>query len=448
MDLIANLPFVGGALASLLAFVVVLGVVVFIHEYGHYIVGRWCGIKADVFSLGFGPVLTGWTDRRGTRWQVAALPLGGYVRFKGDADGASSPDDPALAGMSAAERAETFAGAPVGRRMLTVAAGPVANFLLSIVVFAGLGLWQGVPAGDATVGEVVNLPGEPPVPLQAGDRIVSVEGTPVAALADLYAFAHAREASGPLQVTVMRDGARRTLTIPHPLPPLVQGVEPLSAASEAGLRAGDLIRAADGERLRSFADLQQAVSGAEGPITLTIARGDAVIERTLEPREVERLDAEGNVERRVMIGVAGGALIRPAIQTPTPWGAVALGVERVWEVISGSLTGIGLILTQQLGVENLNGPVGIAMISGDVAQQGALNLINLIAVISTAVGLLNLFPIPVLDGGHLMFFAYEAAAGRPPSPGFQRIAMTVGLTMVLLLMLVATYNDVFYRALS
>ena len=199
MDAIASIPFFGGFLSTVLPFVVVLGIVVFVHEYGHYIVARWCGIKSDVFSIGFGPVIWARRDRQGTLWQVAALPLGGYVKFKGDSDGASRSDPEALKRMSRAERAASFHGASVGRRMLTVLAGPVFNFILTIAIFAGMALWQGVATDRPTVGEIEALPGVEQ-PLQPGDVLLAVGGTEVASFEDLYRLALEMTPPGPMQV--------------------------------------------------------------------------------------------------------------------------------------------------------------------------------------------------------------------------------------------------------
>ncbi|NNU80710.1 RIP metalloprotease RseP [Halovulum dunhuangense] len=441
MELIANLPFVGGFLSSAIAFVIVLGVVVFVHEYGHYIVGRWCGIKADTFSLGFGPRLLGWVDRRGTKWQVAALPLGGFVKFVGDADGSSRADPGALDHLSPQDYAHSFHGAAVWKRSLTVAAGPVANFILSIVLFGGLALWQGVGTDDPVIGEIASLPGEQ-VELRPGDRVLSVNGTPIERFGQIYELADEMESAAPLSLEIQRGTDRLNVSAPYPLPPLVSGVEPLSAAAAAGLEPGDYIRSAGGQRLQSFGDLRDTVMNSGGaPLALEVVRGERTIALEITPRETERLNPDGSVETRVMIGVGGEALYYPQSYTPTPWGAVAIGAERTVDVVVQSLTGIKHIILGNLGADNLQGPLGIAQVSGASAEQGALSLIILIAVISTAIGMLNLFPIPVLDGGHLLMFGYEALAGKPPAEAVMRIAMTVGLSLVLLLMLFATYND-------
>jgi regulator of sigma E protease len=442
MELIAGIPLVGGFLATVIPFLVVLGIVVFVHEFGHYIVGRWCGIRSDVFSVGFGPVLWSRRDRRGTLWQVAALPLGGYVKFRGDSDGASRADPERILAMTAAERAETFHGASVGRRMLTVLAGPFANFVLSVAVFAGLALWQGVPEERPVLGEIEPLPGVEQ-PLRAGDLVLEVNGRPVADIRDIYAAAAEMSAPGPMAFVVERDGARLELDAPFAMPPLVIGVEPLSPASRAGLRTGDVILSADGEPLTAFEELRAAVLASGGrEIPLEVWRDGATLTLPITPVERDADDGEGGFERRVMIGVAGASLYMPATVTPAPWTALGLGAERVVMVIVQSLNGLKHILLGTLGAENLQGPIGIAQISGETASQGLVSFITLIGVISTAIGLLNLFPIPVLDGGHFTAFVIEAVRGRPPSERVMQLAMSIGLGLILLLMVFATYNDI------
>jgi regulator of sigma E protease len=442
MDAISGIPLVGSAIAAVLPFIVVLGIVVFVHEYGHYIVARWCGIRSEVFSIGFGPVLWSRRDRLGTLWQVAALPLGGYVKFVGDADGSSRADRKSLERMPAAEREHSFHGATVYRRMATVLAGPAFNFLLTILVFAGLALWQGIPTERPTVGEVRTLPGIDQ-PLRSGDVLLAVNDAPVTGFDDLYRAAQEMPNPGPMALRIERDGETLEVSAPFPLPPLVEGVEPLSPASEAGLRRGDVILEADGRPLGSFEALRAIVLASGGrALPLTIWRDGATLGLEITPMERDTDDGAGGFERRVMIGVAGAPLYLPATETPAPWTALAYGAERTWAVIVQSLNGIRSIITGALGAENLQGPLGIAQISSETAAQGLLNFVALIGVISTAIGLLNLFPIPILDGGHFVAFAIEAVRGRPPSPAVMQIAMSIGLGLILLLMVFATYNDI------
>ena len=442
IDAIAGIPLFGGFLATLVSFVAALGIVVFVHEYGHYIVARLCGIRSDVFSIGFGPVVWSRVDRQGTVWQVAALPLGGYVKFRGDSDGASRADPDALARMNRAERAESFHGASVGRRMLTVLAGPVFNFLLSIVLFAGLVLWQGVPTERAEIGEIETLPGLEQ-PLRTGDVLLAVDGVTVAGLQDLYRVASEMPAPGPIRVRIDREGQPLELTVPYPLPPKVQDVEPLSPASKAGLRAGDVVQTADGTPLGSFGDLRRVVlASGDRAIPITVWRDGDILTLSIVPKERDIEDGAGGFERRVMIGVAGAPLYYPATETPGPLSALAMGAERTWMVITQSLNGIRGMLTGAIGAENLQGPLGIAQVAGGAAEQGLDKFILIVAIVSTAIGLINLFPIPILDGGHFMAFLVEAVRGRPPSQQVMQVAMSIGLGLILLLMVFATYNDI------
>jgi len=442
MDFIANIPLIGGFLSTVLPFVIVLGIVVFVHEYGHYIVARWCGIRSEVFSIGFGPVIWSRTDRRGTLWQVAALPLGGYVKFLGDSDGSSRADSVKLDDMAPSERAHSFHGASVGRRMLTVLAGPFANFLLTIAVFAGVVMWQGVPTERPTIGEIEALPvGDQP--LRPGDVVLEVNGEPVDGFDAIYRAALDMPEPGPMRFAVDRDGDRFDVEAPFAFPALIAGISPLSPASKAGLRAGDLILSVDGRPVGSFEDFrQQVMQSLDKTLDLEVFRDGGVIALTVTPTLQDAEDGDGGFEKRAMIGAAGASLYMPATETPMPWTALGFGALRMVEVITQSLNGLKHIVTGEIGAENLQGPLGIAQISGETAQQGFISFVVLIGVISTAIGMLNLFPIPVLDGGHFMAFVIEAVRGRPPSPAAMRVAMSIGLGLILLLMVFATYNDI------
>lgn len=442
MDFIANIPLIGGFISVVLPFIVVLGIVVFIHEYGHYIVGRWCGIHAETFSLGFGPVMKSWTDKRGTKWQLAAFPLGGFVKFLGDADAASSSDPAAIEAMDEATRARSFAGASIARRSLTVLAGPVANFILSITIFAGLIMWQGIPTEVPTVGVMKPLPVSPG-DLRAGDEILSIGGVTVVDFGDLYIAAAEMETPGPMTLRVRRDGQEMDVTAPFLLPPLVEGVEPLSPASKAGLEPGDYILRAGDTDLMAFRDLRNVVTVSDGQeIVLRVWRGGEELDLTITPLLRDFEDGKGGFEKRVMIGVSGGLAFEPATRVPPLWTAIYLGARRMVLVITTSLNGLAHMITGDLSPKNLQGPIGIAQLSGETASQGFGTFITFIAIISTAIGMLNLFPIPVLDGGHLMMFAFEAVRGRPPSEKVMRIAMTIGIALVLMLMVFATTNDI------
>ncbi|MGB3556535.1 MAG: RIP metalloprotease RseP [Jannaschia sp.] len=436
-------PQFGGLIWTVLAFVVALSVIVAIHEYGHYIVGRWCGIKADVFSIGFGPVIWSAMDRHGTRWQVAALPLGGYVKFRGDANAASVGEDGSVARMSAAERAQTMTGAALWRRAATVAAGPVFNFILSILVFAAFVIFAGRAVDAPVIGVVKDLPGAVAT-LEEGDEVVSIAGQPVETLADLGTVAATLPPGPTIPYEVRRDGATVTVDAAFPMPARVEVVQPRSAAWDIGLREGDVIRAIDGTAIHSFGELQARVAAADGaPLLLDVWRAGEDLAFTIVPRRMDMPNRDGGFETRWLLGITGAMFFDPVTERANPLEAIGYGVSQTIFIVRSSLSALGHIVTGQISTCNLSGPIGIAEVSGAAASQGFDQFIWFIAVLSTAVGMLNLFPIPVLDGGHLVFHAYEAVSGRPPSDRAVRVLMSVGIAMMGSLMLFALLNDIF-----
>lgn len=364
----------GNILSALPPFLLVLTIVVFFHELGHYLVGRWCGIKADVFSVGFGPELIGRTDRNGTRWKLSLIPLGGYVKFRGDENATSLPTGSGAAALSDEERVGSFPGAALWRRAATVAAGPVANFILAIAIFAVM---------------------------------FSVNGRVVA-------------------------------------DPVVAQVQPGSAAEAAGILAGDRFVAIDGVKVEIFDDVQRYVSvRPEVPITVTLDRQGRMVDVTLTPARTEISDTFGNKMEVGRIGVvtnndAGNFRVREY----GPLEAVGEGVAQSWYIVTRTVDYIGNILTGREKADQLGGPIRVAKYSKDMSTLGIGALIQLAAVLSVSIGLLNLMPVPMLDGGHLVFYAIEAVRGRPPGEVAQEWAYRFGLSVVLALMLFATWNDV------
>jgi regulator of sigma E protease len=443
MDLIAQLPLIGPLLGTVIPFLVVLSIVVFVHEYGHYIVGRWCGIGAEAFSIGFGREIWGRTDKRGTRWRVGILPLGGYVKFLGDADASSSQvDDAALAAMSAEERSHSFHTAPVGRRALTVAAGPAANFILSIAIFALVALWQGSPVNEPVIGRIADdANAEFAETFEPGDRVLSLDGEPVEDFAGLQAALMASEGREQVARILRRDGREIEATTRFRPPARVDAVVPGGAADNAGLEAGDVIVSVDGAPIDGFAGLQAAVRerGATA-MTLGARRGEETITVTLTPRLADPDDPDS----RALLGVQKQATeVLPALESTGLTGALSFGVERTWQIIALSLSGIGqVIIGAQPADEVLGGPIRIAEVSGQAASAGVGTFVGLIAVLSTSIGLINLFPIPILDGGHLVFYAIEKLRGVPLAERWQEIGNRVGLALVLALMIFATLNDI------
>ena len=440
MDLGALIPSFGSFAFTIVAFVVALSIIVAIHEYGHYIVGRWTGIKADVFSVGFGPAIWSRHDRHGTKWQVAALPFGGYVKFRGDSNAASvgHEDD---SGLSGDELRETMHGAPLWARAATVAAGPVFNFILSIAVFGALFMISGVPTDKVTVDEPFELPFAAQE-LLPGDVIEAVEGVEIPTENAFDTLDEALTPAPEITYTVTRDGETVEVRGPWVFPTRAAGVDLGSAAEAAGIEEGDVILSVDGEPVFAFEDLRERIGSSEGaPVTLEVWRDGEVTERTLTAIRQDRPTADGGFETRYLIGVYMGLPFTRAVETPSPIEAVGLGVDRTVGTITQSVSGLMHMIAGKISTCNLSGPVGIAKISGQAAGAGLLTFLSFIAVLSTAVGFLNLLPIPVLDGGHLVFYTWEALTGNPPSDRALRYLMAGGLTIMISLMVFALSND-------
>src|SRR5690349_3802392 len=363
-----------GLLGYAVPFLFVLTIVVFFHELGHFLVARWAGVRVLTFSLGFGPELVGFNDRHGTRWKISAIPLGGYVKFFGDESEASTPASAeALASMTEEERAGSFHHKKVGARAAIVAAGPIANFILAIVIFTCLFTFFGKPSTTARV-----------------DKI---------------------EAS--------------------------------SAAERAGFQVGDIVTAIDGKIIGSFSDMQRIVGIHAGDqLTFTIKRGDSTLQLKGTPELREVKDPFGNTQRLGILGItratSPGEVTTEKVDPAT---AFWLGVKETWFVVDQTLSYVANIFRGRASADQIGGPIRIAQISGQVATLGIIPLLHLAAVLSISIGLLNLFPVPLLDGGHLLFYAAEVVRGRPLSDRAQEYGFRVGLVLVLMLMVFAFYND-------
>lgn len=361
-------------LGYLLPFLFVLTIVVFVHELGHFLVGRWCGVDVKTFSIGFGRELFGFNDRHGTRWRFALIPLGGYVKFSGDADASSAPDDDAVGRMSAQERARSFPAQSLGERAAIVAAGPIANFLLAILIFAGSAFFFGK------------------------------------------------------QVLI----------------PRVDAVIAGSAAEKAGLKAGDIVIAIDGQKVASFSDMQRIVSiRPEERLEVSVERDGGLVTLPVTPALTE-MKTQLGTQRIGVIGVKASP--RPEDWKVQRFGlldSAKTGFVETWFVVTRTYDYIAKLVTGRESTDQLSGPIRIAQVSGIVASNGGLlGLINLAAILSVSIGLMNLVPVPMLDGGHLLFYLYEALRGRPLSPRAQEIGFRLGLALVLMLMLFVTWNDI------
>ena len=381
MNFLSHLHVLGGDLIQyVVPFLFVLSVVVFCHELGHFLVARWCGVKVLAFSIGFGPELLGFNDRYGTRWKIAAIPLGGYVRFLGDENAASVPDRSHLSGMSTAERAQSLVFQPVLKRAAIVAAGPFANFLLAVVIFSGIFMLYGVQTMSARV----------------------------------------------------------------------DAVQPGSPAAAAGFKPGDLVVAIDGQKITDFANMQRIVADSAGKaLEITVKRGGSQVELKATPQLQENKDVFGNVERIGLLGIkhspAPGELKSQPVSPPR---AVWLAVRQTWEVVDQTLRAVGGIIVGHQSANQLSGPIGIARIVGQAATISIGFFLQIAGLISVSIGLINLFPIPMLDGGHLLFYLIEALRGRPLSEKAQEVGFRIGFAIVVMLMIFATFNDIVHLATS
>jgi len=446
LDIFTFVPHFGNLFMTLLAFVAALSVIVAIHEYGHYIVGRWCGIKAEVFSLGFGPVLWSSRDRHGTLWQLAALPFGGFVKFMGDATAASGTASDDYQQMPPELRRQTMHGAPLWARTATVAAGPVFNFVLSILIFAGVMMFQGQVAEPLAVGKVKPLPYDG-ITLRPGDELLRIEGSLMPSTQeeeDVFEdFIDTLPQQALLDYQVRRNGETIDVKGPYPMPPLIVQLAPKSAAYDIDLKQGDVIVEVEGSPIVAFQQLKDVVESSNGrPLELRVWRDGRILDFVLAPRRVDEPQDEGGFATKWRIGIAGGLAYDLATERLRPGEAFRNAAAQTWRVVEGSFSGLYHMITGAISSCNMTGPIGIAEVSGAMASQGVESFIWFIAVLSTAVGLLNLFPIPVLDGGHMMFATISKLSGRQLPRRFMEVTQGSFVILFLCFFLYVTFFDV------
>lgn len=359
---------------TIIPFLFVLTIVVFFHELGHFAVARWCNVKVDAFAVGFGRELFGRTDRKGTRWKLCWIPLGGYVKFAGDENAASVPSRELIAQMSEEERKTAFIAKPVWQRAAVVAAGPVANFILAILIFA------------------------------------------------------------VLFVSFGKQGLR----------PVVEEVFAGGAAERGGIVAGDVVTEIDGRTIQTFSELRQVVlMNPNTPLVFEVERGGKDVALTVTPDAKKKEVFFGEEQMAGDIGLRGSASPDNMVMIKfTPLEAVAEGGRETWRIIDGTVSYIWGVITQRQSTDQLGGPIRVAQISGQVADLGIIPLISLTAVLSVSIGLINLAPVPILDGGHLVYFAAEALRGKPLSERVQDVGFRIGLGLVLMLMVFVTWKDI------
>ncbi|WP_119307520.1 RIP metalloprotease RseP [Cohaesibacter haloalkalitolerans] len=369
-----------GLLGYVIPALFVLMIVVFFHELGHFMVGRWCGVTISEFSIGFGKELFGFYDKHGTRWKVSAVPLGGYVKFLGDENAASVPDQEALNSLGKDDREGSLHSKSLWARAAIVAAGPFANFLLSIVIF----------------GMLLFLYGKPMTPAR------------------------------------------------------VDAIAPDSAAAEAGFEVGDIMLSVDGQAIKSFADVQGIVALSSGDaLAVVVDRNGQEITLMTTPRRTEVTDQFGNKQKIGVLGIRHAARPEDVVRKQYgPLEAAWGGVTETYAIVERTLGYVGRIFVGKEDADQLGGPIRVAQVSGQVATLGIVALVNLAAILSVSIGLLNLFPIPMLDGGHLVFYALEGIRGKPLSAKSQEVGFRIGLALVFSLMIFATFNDITHIFMS
>ena len=359
-----------------LSFSLVIGIIVVIHEGGHFLAARMCGVKVETFSIGFGRELIGRTDKHGTRWKLSLLPMGGYVKMFGDAGASSTPDEKLLTSMSTADKKISFHHQPLWAKAIIVAAGPLSNFLLTIAVFTYLIFTVGVASTQPVVGEVLHD----------------------------------------------------------------------SAAFKAGIEKNDRILKVDTREILHFSDISDAMMLNIGtPVSVTIQRGESVLEKTITPMETTEKDALNHDYKRQLLGIKSQQITYQDVTVPQ---AILLAAEKTYDMCETSLHAMGQMISGHRSASELKGPLGIAQMSGEVTKHGKSfgetirTLAWFIALLSANLGLVNLLPIPMLDGGHLMFYILEAVQGRPLADKFQEYSLRLGFSLLACLMAFSLFNDV------
>jgi regulator of sigma E protease len=362
-----------------ISFIVLISLLVFVHEFGHFIVARWCGVRVDVFSIGFGPELFGWNDRHGTRWKLSALPLGGYVKMFGDSNVMSLPDGTERE-LTPAEQRVSFHHKPLASRAAVVAAGPAANYVFAVLVLAAMFATYGQQYSSTVIGQV----------------------------------------------------------------------QPGSAADAAGLHAGDKVVAINGTSMRRFEDIAGTVQlGLDAPLTISVERDGKVVDLKAQPKVIEERDIFGHLNRMGRLGITSSGV--GVVVQHDPIGAIGAAVNETWRVTAGTLQAVWQMVIGIRPADELGGVLRMGQMSGEVTKLGVAATVSLAALFSINLGLINLFPVPMLDGGHLLFYAIEAVRGRPLGRRAQEWGFRVGLALVVALFVFATRNDLiamFWRASS
>jgi len=465
MDLFSQLPhYISLLFTSVLPFLFVLTVVVFFHELGHFMVARWCGVKVTDFSIGFGKEIYGFYDKHGTRWRFAWLPLGGFVKFVDDDNAASVPDAEALDKLSGEDRDGSFHAKPLAHRVAVVAAGPIANFILAIVIFAGIYTLVGESITEPRIGSVISNSVADRAGFRESDLVKSIDGASIESFDDMQRIVSVN-ADAELSFVVQRGEKEIVLPVtPRKkeltdrfgnkiniamlevspfIEPKISAVVSDSAADKAGFNDNDRIIQIDETQIHSFNAMQRIISKSAGKnLTFIVLREGAQVVIPVTPEAVETTDSTG---AKKTIGRLGVHSPRGKLKKKhNPVSAVWKGTKETYFIVEQTLSYLGKIIVGRESADQLGGPIRIAQISSQAASVGFMPLVNLIAVLSVSIGLINLFPVPMLDGGHLLFYLFEAIKGKPLSEKTREYGFRIGLALVLMLMIFATMNDLIH----
>ena len=465
MDFISQLPhYVSLIFTSVLPFLFVLTIVVFFHELGHFMVARYYGVKVTDFSIGFGKEIYGFYDKHGTRWRFAWLPLGGYVKFVDDDNAASVPDADAASKLSDDDQKGSFHSKPLAHRAAVVAAGPIANFILAIVIFAGIYTLVGETISEPRVGAVIADSGAEKAGFKEGDLIKSIDGAAIESFSDMQRLV---SVNADTELSIVVDRNDREMILPFTprkqkitdrfgnkvdiallevqrfIEPSIGAVVKGSVADKAGFQDNDQIVQIGDTPIRSFNTMQRIVSdSADKLLSFTVLRDGKNMVLSVTPASAVVKGRDG-VEKT--IGRLGVHSPRGNLKKKyNPFSAVWKGAKETYFIVDQTLSYLGKIIVGRESADQLGGPIRIAQISSQAASVGILPLVNLIAVLSVSIGLINLFPVPMLDGGHLLFYMFEAVKGKPLSEKTREYGFRIGLVLVLMLMIFATLNDLIH----
>lgn len=437
----------------IIPFIIVLSLLVFVHEWGHYFVARLCGVKVEVFSIGFGKELCGWTDSHGTRWKISLIPLGGYVQMFGDTDAASAShienvkeDGEPVRPMKPEERAVAFFAKPVWKRAAIVFAGPAVNFLFAIILLSGLYMTMGKPVDPPVAAAVIAGGAADEAGIRPHDRIVAIDGERITSFGDIQRRVTI-SLNTPLDITLLRNGEE--VRLDNVTPRLEELEDRFGFRHSRGLLgivgAGKAIGL---ENVRSI--------GGRDVTDMTAGEKRAVFERVLDQETTIGLPSADDTIQIVKIhplsslngdlesenGIVLTEKIGKDIVSFGMFSAVGEAFKETWSIITGTLEAIGQIFSGTRSTDELGGLIRIGAIAGDAAQTGLIALITFTALLSINLGLINLFPIPLLDGGHLVFYAFEALLGKPLPHSVQEFALRFGMILLVGLMVFANLNDI------